>query len=42
MFKDIRARGLGGGGVLPYMSYTDMCGGEGYGFEAVRALEQVI
>ena len=41
MFKDIRARGLGGW-VLPYMSYIDMCGGEGYGFQAVQTLEQVI
>ena len=42
MFKDIRVRGLGVGGVLPYMSYIDMRGGEGYGFQAVRTLEQVI
>ena len=43
MFKDIRAQGLkGGGGVLPYMGYIDMCGGEGYGFQAVQTLEQVI
>ena len=25
----------GGGGVLPYMGYIDMCRCEGYGFQAV-------
>ena len=25
----------GGGGALPYMGYTGMCRGEGYGFQAV-------
>ena len=29
------ARGLGGGGVLPYMSYIGMCRCERYGFQAV-------
>ena len=26
-----------GGGVLPYMGYTGMCGCEGYGFQAVNS-----
>jgi len=29
-----KARG-GGGGVLPYVGYIDMCRCEGYGFKAV-------
>ena len=28
-------RGGGGGGVLPYIGYTDMCRWKGYGFQAI-------
>ena len=31
----------GGGGVLPYIGYIDMCGPKGYGFSAVLVINRV-
>ena len=34
-------RGVGGGGVHPYMSYIGMCSPKGYGFSAVLVINRV-
>ena len=39
IFTRLEARG--GGGVLPYMGYIDMCGPKGYGFSAVLVINRV-
>ena len=31
--------GVGGWGVLPYMSYIGMCGAKGYGFSAALVIK---
>ena len=36
-----QSTGPGGGGVLPYMGYTGMCGPKGYGFSAVLVINRV-
>ena len=33
--------GVGGWGVLPYMSYIGMCGAKGYGFSAASVISRV-
>ena len=33
--RETRARGEGGGGLLPYIGYTDICGWKEYGFQAI-------